>query len=72
MQCPKCKKYELEISNADVNLGRNGLRVWIACSDNVCPFSKVLELSLDDIIGIGRSPETEAETKAAIARAMKR
>lgn len=71
MQCPKCKKYELEISKADVNLGRNGLRVWVACSDNVCHFSKVLELSLDNIIAIGRDPETEAETKAAIARAMK-
>ncbi|MDP2754623.1 MAG: hypothetical protein Q8P40_09580 [Nitrospirota bacterium] len=76
MQCPKCKKSELEIS--DVNMGmdkellvdRQSLRVKLACSDNSCPFFKVLELSLDDIIGIGRSPETEAETKAAIARAI--
>ena len=57
MQCPKCKKSELEISNADVTLGRNGLRVWVDCPDNVCPFSKVLELSLDDIIGIGTSSQ---------------
>ncbi len=71
MQCPKCKKSELEISDVDVNLDRQSLRVKIACSDNSCPFFKVLELSLEDIIGIGRSPETEAETKAAIARAMK-
>lgn len=70
MQCPKCKKSELEISNADVNLDRTGLRVVVACMDNCCPFSKVLELSLDNIIGIGRSPETEAETRAAIKRAM--
>lgn len=72
MKCPKCKKYELEISKADLNLGRNGLRVWVACSDNVCLFSKVLELGFDDIIAIGRDPETEAETRAAIARAMKK
>lgn len=68
MQCPKCKKSELEISKADVNLDRNSMRVWVACPDNVCTFSKVLELSLDDIIGIGKSPETEAETGAAKMR----
>lgn len=54
MQCPKCKESELEIFKADVNLNRNGLRVWVSCMNNVCTFSKVLELSLDDIIGIGK------------------
>ena len=69
MQCPKCKS-ELEISCIDVDSDRKGLHVKIACSDYICPFFKVLELRLEDIIGIGRSPETEAETKSAIARAM--
>ena len=61
-QCPKCDK-ELELDNADMNLDRNGLRVWITCSDNCCPFSKVLDLNLDDIIGIGKIPETEVDSK---------
>ncbi len=72
MKCPKCKKSELEISKADLNLSRNGLRVWITCSNNVCPFTKILELGLDDIIGIGKDPETERESRAAIKRAMDR
>lgn len=70
MKCPKCKKGELEISKADVNLGRNGLRVWVDCSDNVCSLSKVLELGLDDIIGVGKDPETERECREKIAKAM--
>lgn len=72
MQCPKCKKHELEIYKADLNLDRKGIRVWVTCSDNVCEFSKILELSLDDIIGIGRSQEIETATKMAIRRAMER
>ena len=70
MQCPKCKESELEIFKADVNLNRNGLRVWVSCMGNICTFSKVLELSLDDIIGIGRDPETEAESREAVRKAM--
>lgn len=69
MKCPKCGK-GLELDNADMNLDRNGLRVWITCSDNCCPFSKVLDLSIDDIIGIGKDPETEAQTRDAVRRAM--
>ncbi len=72
MQCPKCKKSELEISNVDINLGRKDIQVSITCSDNVCEFSKILELGIDDIIGIGKSQETEAESRAAIRRAMKK
>lgn len=72
MKCPKCKESELEIFKADVNLNRNGLRVWIDCTDNVCEFSKILELSLDDIIGIGRDPETEAESREAIRRVIEK
>ncbi len=60
LKCPKCGR-ELEISKTDVNLDRNGLRVWVDCPDNVCPFSKVLELSLDDIIGIGRDPRKQRQ-----------
>lgn len=56
MKCPKCGK-ELEMQKADINLDRNGLRVWITCSDNICEFSKILELSTDDIIGIGKDPD---------------
>lgn len=72
MQCQKCKKGELEIVKTDVNLDRKGIRVFLTCSDNVCEFSKILELSLDDIIGIGKSRETEAESKQAIANAMRK
>lgn len=69
MKCPKCGK-ELELQNADMNLDRNGLRVWITCSDNCCPFSKILDLAIDDIIGIGKDPETEANSREAVRRAM--
>ncbi len=72
MKCAKCKKYELEISKVDMNLDHNGIRVWVTCSDNVCEFTKILELGIDDIIGIGKSPETEAESRTAITRAMKK
>lgn len=70
MQCPMCKKNELEMYNTDLNLDRKGIRVWLTCSDNVCPYYKVLELGINDIIGIGRSPGTEAESKDAIRKAM--
>lgn len=50
-KCPRCGK-ELEIQKSDTNLDRNGLRVWVDCKDNICEFSKILELSIDDIIGI--------------------
>lgn len=72
MKCPKCKKSDLELSNTDVTLDRKGIRVWITCSDNICEFSKILELSLDDIIGIGRNLETEAESREAVRIAMKK
>ena len=72
MKCPKCKESELEIFKADVNLSRNGLRVWVNCQGDICVFSKILELSLDDIIGIGKDPETEAESREAVRRAMKK
>ncbi len=68
MQCPKCKKYEMEVSSADVNLDRNGIRIRVTCSDYVCEFYKILELGIDDIIGIAKDPETEAETRAAVRR----
>lgn len=70
MRCPECKKADLEISTADVNLDRKGLRVRLVCTDNVCEFSKILELDIEDIIGIGKSHETEAQTRQAIANAM--
>lgn len=54
MQCPMCKNKELELYNTDINLDRKGIRVWLTCSDNACPFHKVLELSIDNIIGIGK------------------
>lgn len=60
MQCPKCKKGEIEISKADVNLDRKGIQAWITCSDNICELSKIMELGIDDIIGIGKDSETEA------------
>lgn len=72
MQCLKCKKSDLEIFKADVNLDRTGIRVWITCSNNICTFSKTLELGIDDIIGIGKDPETEAESREAVRRAMKK
>ena len=69
MKCPRCGK-ELEIQKPDMNLDRNGLRVWITCSDNTCGFTKILELSIDDIIAISKDPETEAESREAIRTAL--
>lgn len=71
-KCPKCKKGEIEISKTDVNLDRKGIRVWITCSDNICEFSKILELSLDDITGISKDPEAETESRDAVRRAMEK
>jgi len=51
MQCPMCNKNELEMYNTDITLDRKGIRVWLNCTHTGCPFYKVLELSIDDIIG---------------------
>lgn len=51
MQCPTCKKNDLEIYNTDINLDKKGIRIWLTCSDNACPFYKVLKVSIEDIIG---------------------
>lgn len=72
MKCPKCKIQDLEIVQADVKLSRKGIRVTVSCENNCCEFTKVLELGLDDIICIAKSPETEAESRQAIAGAMER
>lgn len=57
VKCPECKKSELEIYDADVNLDRNKVRMKLVCPDYSCPYSKILELGIDDIIGIGKSQE---------------
>lgn len=61
MQCPMCKNKELELYKTDINLDGKGMRVWLTCSDNTCPFHKVIELGINDLIGIGEHKAEEHE-----------